>query len=545
MKKSFYFLILSYAIFSLFSSILEGLSLSILPVILRVLLSSGEINLIPVLKFFEGYLESFLLTGDPFLNIRNLSVFVGAIFVLKLFVNSAKKFSILYLQESIAKDLRDRIFASLILVDYGRIRDIRLGDVLNNMTVDVNNVKIAVRDGLGSIIGDGLNLLVFIFLAITSAPILSLFAWGILLLSALLGWFVSKMVKRRTAKAMDIFADLSSFLATTFEGMKVIKSLNLAEKFISTFSQISKRLFGKFVKLEFSAALAPLLSESLVGISASVILLLSGYFIYKTGTVSPDAFIVFLASSLSTIRPLKLLFQSLAYIQTARVSLKRIEEITKLPKESWGNLDPTNWKILKFKGVKVSYGGRKVLEIEDLEIKRGERIVIMGKSGSGKSTFLELLVGFVKPTEGEILLDGRSLYEYDVYKWRKILGFLPQEPFIFDTEDDLMGNSEILKELNLEHLKDRLGEVNLRGKVSGGEKQRIAIGRILLNKPSFLILDEPTSALDQKNEEKIGEIIRNLKGITMIVVAHKINLASWGDRLIVFEDGKITFDGKP
>jgi ABC-type bacteriocin/lantibiotic exporter with double-glycine peptidase domain len=545
-----YFLLLFlYALFSLLSSILEGLSISILPVVLRVLLSSGEINLIPALRAFRAYLEGFILTGDPFTSIRNLSIFVAGIFILKLLVNSAKKFSILYLQEAIARDLRDRIYTSLILADYGKIRDVRLGDILNNMTVDINNVKLAVRDGIGSVIGDGLNLFVFLFLAITSAPILSLFAWGILLLSALLGWHVSKVVKRRTTKAMDIFAELSSFLANTFDGIKVIKSLNLTKNFISKFSRISKRLFEKSLKLEFSAALAPVLSESLVGITASVILFLSGYFIYKAGTVSPDAFIVFLASSLSTIRPLKLLFQSLAYIQSARVSLRRIGEITSLPKESWGSLDPTNWKVLSFKGVRVNYGGKRVLEIEDLEIRRGERIIIMGKSGSGKSTFLDLLAGFVKPSEGDILLDGKSLYDYDLYKWRSMLGFLPQEPFVFDgtLEENLLGNYEILKELNLEHLRERLRdfEVNLKGKISGGEKQRIALGRVLTGKPSFLILDEPTSALDLKNEERIGEILRKLKDITLIVVAHKESLLSWGERLIVFDNGKVVFDGKP
>jgi len=545
----YFILLFLYALFSLLSSILEGLSISILPVVLRVLLSSGEINLIPALMAFRVYLEGFILTGDPFTNIKNLSIFVAGIFILKLLVNSAKKFSILYLQEAIARDLRDRIYTSLILADYGKIRDVRLGNILNNMTVDINNVKLAVRDGIGSVIGDGLNLLVFLFLAITSAPILSLFAWGILLLSALLGWYVSKVVKRRTTKAMDIFADLSSFLANTFDGIKVIKSLNLTENFVSKFSRISKRLFEKSLKLEFSAALAPVLSESLVGITAAVILFLSGYFIYKAGTVSPDAFIVFLASSLSTIRPLKLLFQSLAYIQSARVSLRRIREITSLPKESWGSLDPTNWKVLSLKGVKVNYGGKRVLEIENLEIRRGERIVIMGKSGSGKSTFLDLLAGFVKPSEGDILLDGKSLYDYDLYKWRSMLGFLPQEPFVFDgtLEENLLGNYEILKELNLEHLRERLRdfEVNLKGKISGGEKQRIALGRVLTGKPSFLILDEPTSALDLKNEERIGEILRKLKDITLIVVAHKESLLSWGERLIVFDNGKVVFDGKP
>jgi ABC-type multidrug transport system fused ATPase/permease subunit len=120
---------------------------------------------------------------------------------------------------------------------------------------------------------------------------------------------------------------------------------------------------------------------------------------------------------------------------------------------------------------------------------------------------------------------------------------------VFDgtLEENLLGNYEILKELNLEHLRERLRdfEVNLKGKISGGEKQRIALGRVLTGKPSFLILDEPTSALDLKNEERIGEILRKLKDITLIVVAHKESLLSWGERLIVFDNGKVVFDGKP
>ncbi|MEO0138348.1 MAG: ABC transporter ATP-binding protein [candidate division WOR-3 bacterium] len=538
-----------YSLFSLISSGLEGISISVLPIILRVLLSSeGEINLIPALKPLKGFIENFLISGDPFQNIRNLSLFVAFIFLAKLIVNSAKKFGILFLQEVIGRDLRNGVFSSLIDADFESVKNLRSGDIIGRLTVEINNVKLAVRDGLGSIVGDGLNLLIFVILAITSAPILSFFAWGILFLSALLGWIISSTIKRRAQKAMNALGDTTSFLAHTFDGIKVIKSLNLAEKFKLKFNRYSQNLFKKYLKLEFSAALAPILSESLVGISASLILLLSGYFIYKTGTVSPDAFIVFLAASLSTIRPLKLIFQSLAYLQTARVSLKRLKEIYDLPKEVWGNLDPRNWEVLELRNVEVKYGQKSVLRIPHLRIKRGEKIVVVGKSGSGKTTFVELLAGFVKPYKGEILLDGKSLYDYDVKKWRELIGFVPQEPYIF--EDTLLENFgknplEILSSLNLEHLKDRLGEevLNLKGKLSGGEKQRIAIGRVLLRNPSFLIMDEPTSALDLKNESAVYNLLKTLNDTTLLVVAHKPTTINWGDRILVLENGEIVCDG--
>lgn len=548
-KPLYILLFIVYSVFSLLSSALEGLSISVLPIILRILLSSeGEINLIPALKPLKGFVEGFLITPDPFQNIKNLSIFVASIFLAKLLVNSIKKFCILSLQEFVGRDLRNDVFSSLIDADFESIKNLRAGDIIGRLTVEINNIKLAVRDGLGSIVGDGLNLLIFVILAITSAPILAFFAWGILLLSALLGWTISRVIKRRAGKAMDVLGDITSFLANTFDGIKVIKSLNLMEKYKLKFIKHSQNLFGKYLKLEFSAALSPILSESLVGISASLILFLSGYFIYKTGTVSPDAFIVFLAASLSTIRPLKLLFQSLAYVQTARVSFKRLKDIYDLPKEVWGNLDPRDWEVLELKDVEVRYSQKTVLKIQSLKIRRGEKIVVVGKSGSGKTTFVELLAGFIKPYKGEILLDGRSLYEYDIKKWREVMGFVPQEPYIF--EDTLLENFgkdpvKILKSLNLEHLKDRLweGTLNLKGKLSGGEKQRIAIGRVLLRNPSFLIMDEPTSALDAKNERILYNLLKTLKDITLLVVAHKPTTVGWGDRVLVFENGNIICDG--
>ncbi len=465
-----------------------------------------------------------------------------------MIVNSAKKLSILALMEMVAKDLRDRAFAAVMRADVSSLRRVRVGDLVSRLTGEVNYIKLAVRDGIGNLLGEGFNLLVFAGLALTSAPVLSVFAWGILLSASLLGWAVSRIVKRRSAKALASLGDFSAYLSKSFEGIKVIKSLNAVGEVLNRFAEYSRRLYLQFVKLEFSAALAPILSETLVGLSAALILFLAGYFIFKAKVVEPDAFIVFLAASLSMIRPLKLIFQSIAYINTARSSYERLRELLNLPEERWGSLDPSDWRTLELRNVKVRYDGNLVLDVPHLKVGRGERIAVIGRSGAGKSTLLDVLAGFVRPDEGEVLLDGRSLYEYDLFKWREVVGYVPQEVYIFDgtlKENVGEGAEGLMGRLNLSHLLRRLDEpvVNLKDALSGGERQRIGIVRVLRRKPSLLLMDEPTSALDSESEAALRRLLEEMEGITLIVVAHKRSTALWGRRVLVMEGGRIVCDG--
>ncbi len=540
---------LTYVLFSLLYAGVEGLSLSILPIILRVLLgNTAQTSLVPALKPLQGVLYSHILTIGKYEALRNLSFFVAGIFLAKMVVGSVKKLSILALMEMVAKDLRDRVFSAVMRADLSALRGVRVGDLVSRLTGEVNYIKLAVRDGLGNLLGEGFNLIVFATLALTSAPVLSVFAWGILLVASLLGWSVSRVVKRRSSRALSSLGDFSAYLSRSFEGIKVLKSLNAVEDAIVRFAEYSRRLYLQFIKLEFSAALAPILSETLVGLSASLILFLAGYFIFKARLVQPDAFIVFLAASLSMIRPLKLIFQSIAYINTARSSYERLEELMRFPEERWGNLDPRNWRTLELHGVKVRYGKSVVLDVPYMRIDRGERVSIVGKSGAGKSTLLDLIAGFVRPDEGEVLLDGRSLYDYDLQRWREVVGYVPQEVYIFDgtLRDNLgRGGERLLGDLHLSHLKRRLEEpvVNLKDALSGGEKQRIGIIRVLNRRPSLLLMDEPTSALDTRSEAALRNIIEGTRDITLIVVAHKRSTALWGRRVIVMEGGKVVCDG--
>ncbi|NPA79774.1 MAG: ABC transporter ATP-binding protein [Thermotogae bacterium] len=547
--RRYVLLLTLYALFSLLYAGVEGLSLSILPIILRVLVgSTAEATLVPALKPIERFLEGYILLQDKYEALRNLSFFVAGIFLAKMVVNSVKKFSILALMESVARDLRERVFASVMRASISSLRDMRVGDLVSRLTGEIQYIKLAVRDGIGALLGEGFNLAVFATLALTSAPVLSAFAWGILVVASLLGWAVSRVVKRRANKALRSLGDLSAYLSKSLEGVKVIKSLNAVNTAIRRFLEHSHRLYVQFVKLEFSAALAPIFSETLVGLSAALILFLAGYFIFKARLVQPDAFIVFLAASLSMIRPLKLIFQSLAYINTARSSYERLRYLMELPQERWGDRDPTNWRTLELRDVEVSVGDKVILRVPHLRILRGERVAVIGRSGAGKSTLLDLLAGFVRPSRGEVLLDGVSLYEYDLTRWRNVVGYVPQETYIFDgtLRENLFGTPwEWLDRLHLDHLAGRMDEpiVNLKDALSGGEKQRIGILRVLARRPSLLLMDEPTSALDSRSEAALKDLLESFPDITLVVAAHKRSTALWGKRVVVIEGGEVVCDG--
>ena len=221
-------------------------------------------------------------------------------------------------------------------------------------------------------------------------------------------------------------------------------------------------------------------------------------------------------------------------------------------------------KELVFENVSFSYeSGKSVLRDFNLSIKKGEMIGIIGPSGGGKTTLVDLLLRLFYPQGGRIIVDGVSLDKIDLHSWRKNIGYVSQDIFLindsiknnisfFDQNIDIRRIEEVSKMAQIYDLvqsqaKGFEAEVGERGVLfSGGEKQRIAIARALARKPEILILDEATSALDNESERKIQEVIKSLKGkLTVIVIAHRISTIESADRIIALKNGKIEEEGRP
>jgi len=225
--------------------------------------------------------------------------------------------------------------------------------------------------------------------------------------------------------------------------------------------------------------------------------------------------------------------------------------------ENLGNEEIKFNKKIELKNVSFSYEENKdILKDINLIIKKGEKVGIVGESGSGKSTLVDLIIGLYKPKKGKIFIDNVELNEKNLKSWRKKIGYIPQNIYLFDgtvAENVAFGEDfdenrvkEVLKlanildflEKNHQGIYTRVGENGV--KLSGGQKQRVAIARALYNNPEILVLDEATSALDNETEKKImDEIYKIGKNKTMIIIAHRISTLDRCDRIIKLENGKI------
>jgi ABC-type multidrug transport system fused ATPase/permease subunit len=253
------------------------------------------------------------------------------------------------------------------------------------------------------------------------------------------------------------------------------------------------------------------------------------------------------------------------YLQEGAAASKRLLEIFDLPEYKWEGKIPFQGikDRIELKNVSFSYPETGfTLRNINLEIKKGEKVAIVGPTGAGKTTLVDLILGFYKVDEGEILIDGISLYEYDYDSFRAKVAVVPQEVLLFGgtIRDNLLYAVErvdeeilidICKKTRVEEIYERFPEglnanVGDRGTtLSGGERQRIALARALLRNPSLLVLDEATSALDSETEEAIKEALMEMgKDTTVITIAHRLATVLSSDKIVVMDDGRVIAVGK-
>ncbi|RLG09892.1 hypothetical protein DRN73_09160 [Candidatus Pacearchaeota archaeon] len=299
-------------------------------------------------------------------------------------------------------------------------------------------------------------------------------------------------------------------------------------------------------------------SEFLSAFVIGVILIMGAKLIFIDKILEPEKFVVFLAGVLSLTTPLKSFARANTFIQQSKAVFQRISQILSLPKEDkGGKIEFGRFKEkIEFKNVWFSYNGNKwALKNVSFVIKKGEKVALIGHSGAGKTTIIDLLLGFYKPQKGGIFVDGKNLFDYNLHSWRKKISIMPQEPFLFS--GTLKENILYVSDVSDKELKDVLKKVGLNKPVdievgengvmlSVGEKQRVTLARAILKKPEILILDEPTSSVDIETENKINKLIEEIaENKTLIIIAHRLNTIKKVDKVIVLENGEIKKIAKP
>jgi len=466
----------------------------------------------------------------------------------------------------LVRNMRLEIFRKVSLLHIGFFNNERKGDLISRFTNDVYEVESAVMNSLKAVLKEPITIIVYFFVLFTISPKLTLFTLLVLPITGGVLAEIIKRLKKQATASQESMGRIVNILDEAFGGMRVIKAFN-ARKFIIRKIEDETAYYRKMNKsMSYKNELASPVSEILgVIIVAGIIFFGGNMVLTEESALKPEVFIGFLAVFSMIIQPAKNFSNGITSLQRGTASARRIFEIMDLEPAI---KEKPNAKVLasfdhslEFRNVSFAYDTEPVVRNIDLLIPKGKTIALVGPSGGGKSTLADLVPRFYDPTEGEVLIDGMSLKEYNLESIRHHMGIVTQESILFnDTifNNIAFGKEGVSEEAVIEAAKianahdfimqtengyqTMIGE---RGsKLSGGQRQRLSIARAVLKNPPILILDEATSALDSESERLVQDALFNLmKNRTSLVIAHRLSTIQHADEIVVVHEGRIAERG--
>jgi subfamily B ATP-binding cassette protein MsbA len=466
----------------------------------------------------------------------------------------------------VVKNMRMDIFSSVTKLHIGYFNDQRKGDLMSRFTNDMGEVEASVMNSLKSVMKEPITILVYIAVLFSISVKLTLFTLILLPVTAGVVAEIIKRLKKRARQSQESMGRIVNILDETFSGMRVIMAFNARNFILKKIDDETS--FHRKVNLSISRKneLSSPLSEVLGVIIVAVILYYGGNLVLGgSGELEPEAFMGFLVFYASLIQPAKNFSNGITSLQKGTIAAERIFNVVDIQPSIKSKPDAPQLKTFEnnitFKNVSFAYDTEKVLKNINLTIEKGKTFALVGPSGGGKSTLADLVPRFYDPTEGEVLIDGISLKDYDLESIRQHIGVVTQESILFN--DTIFNNiafgmphvseADVIQAAKIANAHDFISQtengyqafIGERGsKLSGGQRQRLSIARAVLKNPPILILDEATSALDSESEKLVQEALFNLmKNRTSIVIAHRLSTIQHADEIVVIQNGEIAERG--
>ncbi|MGQ1787767.1 MULTISPECIES: ABC transporter ATP-binding protein [unclassified Saccharicrinis] len=470
------------------------------------------------------------------------------------------------IRNGVVKDIRMQIFTKLIALPLGFYSDEKKGDVMARATGDVTEVENSIMSSLDMFIKNPIIIIVSIGFMLSISYQLTLFVFVMLPIA---GWIIGKTGKSLKSKSRVSQSLMGSILGTieeTVGGLRIVKAFNAEKKMIQRFEEEAEDYRKIMDKVRRRYVMAHPLSEFL-GTIVVVILVWFGSYIAtgENATFDGAAFIAYLGIFYQIINPAKQFSTAFFNIQKGLAAMERIDKIlladNKIMEQDGAEEVKAFHKKIEYKNVSFGYNEHQVLKSVSLTIEKGKMVALVGQSGSGKTTFVDLLPRFHDIQEGSITIDGVDIRNMKVHDLRGLMGNVNQEAILFN--DTFYNNiafgvenatqEQVEKAAKVANAHDFISATengyqtlvgDRGGKLSGGQRQRISIARAVLKNPDILILDEATSALDTESEKLVQEALENLMSSrTSIVIAHRLSTVRNADLICVFNEGEIVEKG--
>jgi subfamily B ATP-binding cassette protein MsbA len=467
----------------------------------------------------------------------------------------------------VVRDVRQALYYKVLTLPMSFFSEERKGDIISRMTSDVNEIEVSIIRTLDLFFREPILIIVYVISLIIMSPSLTLVVLILLPLSGFVIGRIGRTLRKSSLKGQKQLGSLVSVIEETLGGLRVIKAFNAEFRMHDKFTKLNDSYSRLMVKIWRRRDLATPISEFL-GISImSILLWIGGNIVLgQQGALEPSMFIVYLALFSQIINPAKQFTTAYYSVLKGMASIDRIEGILKAEDFIIDNQNPIPIKSfnssIEFRNVTFRYDKDHVLKNINLKIQKGQTIALVGQSGAGKTTLVDLLPRFYDVTEGEILIDGIPIKNLKLSDLRLLMGNVNQDPILFNDTFynniafgvDHTSEEEVISAAKVANAHEFIIRTKNRynhsigdrgGKLSGGQRQRISIARAVLRNPPILILDEATSALDSESERLVQDALTKLMANrTSLVIAHRLSTVQHADEICVLHQGEIVERGK-
>ena len=480
-----------------------------------------------------------------------------AIYVIKNIGTFMQAYFTAYIGQDTIRRFREKMVANLLNLDMDFFNEFRTGELISRTTNDIDRIRSIVSSIIPELTRESVTIIGLLCVVIYQSPKLAFFALVVMPVAIYPISRLAKRMKKISKQSQEKTSDITSALSEIFTNIEIIKANNAQEYEHSRFVDENNKFFRlnlKSVKIE--QLVSPLM-ETIGSIGVAAVIIIGGKDVID-GQINMGAFFSFLTALFMLYTPLKRIVNIYNKMQDAIAASERtfflMDKVSQI-KDGQNELNE-EINLIKFNDVRLSYGDKEVLKGINLEANKSEFIALVGSSGGGKSSLMNLLMRFYDVNGGEILINGTNLKDIKIHSLRQNIGLVTQRVYIFN--DTVAKNVAYGREFNEDAVINALKLANayefvskldngintilneFGTNLSGGQRQRIAIARALYQNPQILIFDEATSALDNESEKEITKAINNLRNKKIIfVIAHRLSTVESADKIAVLSDGRI------